>query len=281
MGYLCLFSYADDSFQELHKGHIDVTVLFNLVDLCHHGQIEHVSDLLGSKVFAEAVTRYYALRELGQRHELLATRQRVAPDVLFVNGAEGLDGDFQRVVDFFLPKHLFAPRVRVELLEEREEVLVEHHLEGFGDGVALWTPRAILQVLCVGQADEHLEEVVADQIVLRIELSIGFICVCLDALQVKVGQLERFAVNETLRTANDQVREDVDTDAEDVIHGVGPRRELVDLTEPLVDRPNVSLETIPLLVVLDDAGNLCALPIQFKAVVEEACRVVLVRRKDG
>ena len=69
----CLVSNPDYSLQELNENHVYVLVLFDLIDLCHHSKVVHISYLLRTEILTQAIGSEDAVVKFGERHELRRT----------------------------------------------------------------------------------------------------------------------------------------------------------------------------------------------------------------
>ena len=70
----CFVSNPDYSLQELNENHVYVLVLFDLIDLCHHSKVVHISYLLRTEILTQAISSEDVVIKFGERHELRCTR---------------------------------------------------------------------------------------------------------------------------------------------------------------------------------------------------------------
>ena len=47
MRNLSLVGHSDNRFQELNENHVEMSVLVYFVRLCHHGQVENITNMSG------------------------------------------------------------------------------------------------------------------------------------------------------------------------------------------------------------------------------------------
>lgn len=52
---LSLVGYSDHCLEEFNEDHVDMSILLNLIDLRHHGQIVHIANLFASKIVTQTV----------------------------------------------------------------------------------------------------------------------------------------------------------------------------------------------------------------------------------
>ena len=175
-----------------------MSILLNLIDLGHHGHIELVANLLGTEIITVEISRFDALLEFCQTHELSATRERGLANVALIQGLKRHHRCLQGIVNLFLPEDRLTPVVRIKVLPAWEQLCLEHAYETLSNRLHFISSGLVLNKLGVTHADEDFQEVVPDEVILRVELAVLFISIGLDSFKIEIRQFKGLSIDQIL-----------------------------------------------------------------------------------